>query len=373
VIARRLPGEERAVKGPVALNELPLEEGWLGDVASWQQDDVSIGSWKDCQGDRSQMCWFPSRRSAAVWQAFVSPSARAVKILEPPGLGDGQPFVLHAAGKPITVRIALDAKVNASSVQLWDADTLLGECKKAPWEFEISLKPGVHSLVAAAIEEGQPRRLSRPHTMIVEGTARTAGSAARKTPRPMILRGHERWVSAVAFSPDGKGIISGSQDDTVRVWEARTGRELWLLKGHTEDVTSVAFSPNGQRIVTDRAYWRAVTAAEQEPFLKFYRKLRMDGRSFDDALRAAFLLLLGALLDRTVLLLGGAQISSHSGKSFPMLLAGGRKLGFRHGRHLKWETDKRPASDLYLTILRQLGCAVDAFKESTGPIGDLIA
>jgi hypothetical protein len=81
----------------------------------------------------------------------------------------------------------------------------------------------------------------------------------------------------------------------------------------------------------------------------------------------------GTLLDHTVILFGGSQISSHSGKSFPLLLAGGRKLGFRHGRHLKWPTDTRPASDLYLTVLQRLGCPVASFKESAGPIGELLA
>ncbi len=81
----------------------------------------------------------------------------------------------------------------------------------------------------------------------------------------------------------------------------------------------------------------------------------------------------GTLLDHTVLLLGGAQIFSHSGKSFPTLLAGGKKLGFRHGQHLKFEPGKKPMSDLYLTILQQLGCPVKSFKESRGPISDLLA
>ncbi|MGF1583358.1 MAG: DUF1552 domain-containing protein [Gemmataceae bacterium] len=81
----------------------------------------------------------------------------------------------------------------------------------------------------------------------------------------------------------------------------------------------------------------------------------------------------GTLLDHTVLLLGGAQISSHSGKSFPTLIAGGRKLGFRHGQHLRWEQGTKPMSDLYLTILQQLGCPVNSFKESTGAIRELLA
>ena len=80
----------------------------------------------------------------------------------------------------------------------------------------------------------------------------------------------------------------------------------------------------------------------------------------------------GTLLDHSVLLFGGAQINSHSGKSFPTLLAGGRKLGFRHGQHLKWD-GRKPMSDLYLTILQQLGCPVKSFKESRGTISELLA
>jgi len=80
----------------------------------------------------------------------------------------------------------------------------------------------------------------------------------------------------------------------------------------------------------------------------------------------------GTLLDHTVLLLGGSQVSSHSGGNFPMLLAGGKKLGFKHGQHLKWPGSTKPASDLYLTILQQLGCPEKSFKESTGPISELL-
>jgi hypothetical protein len=81
----------------------------------------------------------------------------------------------------------------------------------------------------------------------------------------------------------------------------------------------------------------------------------------------------GTLLDHTTLLMGGSQISSHSGSSFPMLLAGGNKLGFKHGQHLKWKGNTKSASDLYLTILQQLRCPVESFKESKGPISELLA
>ena len=57
-------------------------------------------------------------------------------------------------------------------------------------------------------------------------------------------------MTSVAFSPDGKRIVSGSGDKTVKVWDARTGQELLSLKGHTSVVCAVAFSPDGTRIVS---------------------------------------------------------------------------------------------------------------------------
>ena len=54
----------------------------------------------------------------------------------------------------------------------------------------------------------------------------------------------------MAFSPDGKRIVTGSGDQTVKVWDADTGQEVLTLKGHTAQVTSVAFSPDGKRIVS---------------------------------------------------------------------------------------------------------------------------
>ena len=48
---------------------------------------------------------------------------------------------------------------------------------------------------------------------------------------------------SVAFSPDGKLVVSGSYEKTVRLWDAVTGAPLQTLKGHSDSVTSVAFSP----------------------------------------------------------------------------------------------------------------------------------
>ena len=65
-----------------------------------------------------------------------------------------------------------------------------------------------------------------------------------------LFKGHTNYVLSVAFSPDGKQIISGSNDNSVRIWDATTGDELKVLEGHTKGVASVAFSPDGRQIVS---------------------------------------------------------------------------------------------------------------------------
>jgi len=274
----------------------------------------------------------------------------------------------------------------------------------------------------------------------------------------LVLRGHTENITSIAFSPDGKYIASGSGDDTLRVWDAQSGEELFrvgridqrrldkylksireierrlddkediLERGrpkfdeksvrvepqgkngfqeHIElmmDLIALAFQTDMTRVVThslggeggpnydDYKGWAKKAGAKLRGAHDFHHKgtgnrgednTDVKVLGYRDEMFCACLAKLmdklkaveandGTLLDHTVLLLGGSQISSHSGGSFPMLLAGGKKLGFQHGQHLKWNGSEKPASDLYLPILQQLGCPVTAFKESRGPISELL-
>src|ERR1700679_2334355 len=57
-------------------------------------------------------------------------------------------------------------------------------------------------------------------------------------------------IISIALSGDGDLIVSGSDNDLVQVWNAKTGEHLRNLQGHTGSVRSVAFSPDGNQIVS---------------------------------------------------------------------------------------------------------------------------
>ena len=65
-----------------------------------------------------------------------------------------------------------------------------------------------------------------------------------------VLEGHLDGVNSVAWSPDGRRALSGSDDNTVRVWEVESGRTLGVLKGHTNSLWSVTWSPDGRRALS---------------------------------------------------------------------------------------------------------------------------
>merc|ERR1712025_1051184 len=64
----------------------------------------------------------------------------------------------------------------------------------------------------------------------------------QKSSRPCVY-----WA---AFSPNSGSIVTASNDDTARIWNAKTGKKLVMLKGHASWVFSAMFSPDGNSVVT---------------------------------------------------------------------------------------------------------------------------
>jgi WD40 repeat protein len=66
----------------------------------------------------------------------------------------------------------------------------------------------------------------------------------------MILQGHTGEVYAVAVTPDGRHVVSGSGDHTLRVWDLAAGETKMILRGHTDSVKAVAVAPDGRHLVS---------------------------------------------------------------------------------------------------------------------------
>jgi WD domain, G-beta repeat len=83
----------------------------------------------------------------------------------------------------------------------------------------------------------------------------------------LTLNGHTGWVLATTFDTDGTRLVTGSDDQTAKIWDAMTGAELFILKGHKGRVVAASFNADGTRVVTGSddqtaKIWDAMTGAE---------------------------------------------------------------------------------------------------------------
>jgi WD40 repeat protein len=85
---------------------------------------------------------------------------------------------------------------------------------------------------------------------------------------PLALRGHRWPVVALAFSPEGKTLASGSADGTVTLWDVPTRRERAAPAGHADIITGLAFSPDGKTLASSSwdgtvRLWEAATGRQR--------------------------------------------------------------------------------------------------------------
>lgn len=109
---------------------------------------------------------------------------------------------------------------------------------KKPFYFQILLRPLLATVMGFTLVASQIAPLS----------AQSVGSA---TPTQIGLQlGHSGDVTSIAISPDNRAILTGSTDNTVRLWDTDSGRELRQFIGHAGPVNAARFSPDGKIVLT---------------------------------------------------------------------------------------------------------------------------
>ena len=121
-----------------------------------------------------------------------------------------------------------------------------------------SLKAGETSVVDAAISFADGGKASR--TLLLRGGERLmciVTMAGHRLPELVLQMGHSRLVRSVAFSHDGRQVLTGSLDRTAIVWDAASGQKLRTFRGHTGWVNSAVFSADSRQVLTGSRDQRA--------------------------------------------------------------------------------------------------------------------
>jgi WD40 repeat protein len=198
--------------------------------------------------------------SGALWQSYQTSKREAAVFASTSASASEQGFCDRA----LRLAVAGLPPSQGSSPLTFRSDELEGDLSGFAsanncW-FKLALSKHTSSVRGAAFSPDGTR-------VVTASNDNTARIWDAKTGASLVtLVGHTDVVVSAAFSPDGTRILTASNDNTARVWDAKTGASLVTLVGHTDVVVSAAFSPDGTRVLTasmdhSARIWDAKTGA----------------------------------------------------------------------------------------------------------------
>ncbi|MFO0916515.1 MAG: WD40 repeat domain-containing serine/threonine-protein kinase [Pirellulales bacterium] len=178
------------------------------------------------------ICWSPDGAELT----FIAKDSRSVRSIDARHKQQKREF---SAGEAAIVAIAcgdrnlLAAACSDRRIRLWNRDSgklvRVFESDESPER--IALRPGGDELASVG------RQSSRCEIWHCDSNTRR-----------VVLEGHQQWINGLAYTPDGKRLITCGEDRTVRVWDADSGEELLVIDDAGQAVRRLAISGDSRRL-----------------------------------------------------------------------------------------------------------------------------
>ena len=278
-----------AAKGDINYETVPV-----GKILSKMEDagnDANIIILDACRNNPfSKRSWNRSLNTRGLAQ-ILAPKGSYISYATAPGdvAGDGEGkngiFTSHLLKHIKTPNLSIEElfkKVRQGVTQEtkqkqipWDSSSLIGE---------FSFNPTQTPVTSNQTPTNTPK--NPPNT--TNNSTRNAGqnliSYTREIDPIMTLSGHNKLVKSVLITPDGKNIISGSYDQTIKIWDVKTGKLLKTFTGHSDDINSLALSKDGKILVSSSGdktikIWDLTTGKNVQTIAANNQNIRKIGRT----------------------------------------------------------------------------------------------